>query len=161
MFINAKGLAARFSPRGWPWGLYSCAPAGVPAMKSRGGRLLTAIGALLIASAALFAHHGSAAYDMTKLVTVQGTVTGYEFVQPHVLIHLDVKGDNGNTEKWLGESNTPNIVARSGWSRNSLKPGDQITMVGYRAKNGARDLRLEKVILPNGQELNSHWGGVY
>lgn len=70
------------------------------------------------------AHHGSAAYDMTKLVTVQGTVTGYEFVQPHVLIYLDVKGDKGNIEKWLGESNTPNIVAISGWSRNSLKPGD-------------------------------------
>ena len=117
--------------------------------------------ALLAASGITFAHHGSAAYDMTKLVTVQGTVTGYEFVQPHVLVYLDVKDNNGNIEKWLGESNTPNIVARSGWTRNSLKPGDQITMVGYRAKNGARDLRLEKVILPNGQELNSHWGGVY
>jgi hypothetical protein len=130
-------------------------------VKPRRFVLLAAAAGLAAASGTTLAHHGSAAYDMTKLVTVQGTVTGYEFVQPHVLIHLDVKGDNGNTEKWLGESNTPNIVARSGWSRNSLKPGDQITMVGYRAKNGARDLRLEKVILPNGQELNSHWGGVY
>jgi len=123
--------------------------------------LLAVAAAVLAAPATILAHHGSAAYDMTKLVTVQGTVTGYEFVQPHVLVYLDVKDNNGNIEKWLGESNTPNIVARSGWTRNSLKPGDQITMVGYRAKNGARDLRLEKVILSNGQELNSHWGGVY
>ena len=130
-------------------------------MKSTRFVLCTAAAAVLAAPATILAHHGSAAYDMTKLVTVQGTVTGYEFVQPHVLVYLDVKDNNGNIEKWLGESNTPNIVARSGWTRNSLKPGDQITMVGYRAKNGARDLRLEKVILSNGQELNSHWGGVY
>jgi DNA/RNA endonuclease YhcR with UshA esterase domain len=117
--------------------------------------------ALLIAPAAARAHHGTAGYDLTQLVTVQGTVTGYEFVQPHVEIYLDVKDGNGNIEKWLGESNTPNILARGGWSRNSLKPGDKITMVGYRAKSGAKNLRLDKVILPNGQELNSHWGGVY
>lgn len=117
--------------------------------------------ALLGASEVSFAHHGSAAYDMTKTVTVQGTVTDYQFVQPHVEVFIDVKGEDGNIEKWQGESNTPNIVARGGWTAKSLKPGDKITMVGYQAKSGAKNLRLEKIILANGQELSSHWGGVY
>ena len=116
---------------------------------------------LLAVSGATFAHHGSAAYDMTKTVTVQGTVTDYQFVQPHVEVFIDVKNDNGQIEKWQGESNTPNIVARGGWTAKSLKAGDRITMVGYQAKSGAKNLRLDKVILPNGEELSSHWGGVY
>jgi hypothetical protein len=116
---------------------------------------------LLAASGITFAHHGSAAYEMTKTVTVQGTVTDYQFVQPHVEIFIDVKGENGAVEKWQGESNTPNILARGGWSPKSLKLGDRITMVGYQAKSGAKNLRLDKIILPNGQELSSHWGGVY
>jgi hypothetical protein len=123
--------------------------------------VLFAVASLLAASGTTLAHHGSAAYDMSKTVTVQGTVTDYRFVQPHVEIFVDVKGENGNVEKWQGESNTPNILARGGWSPKSLKPGDQITMVGYQVKSGAKNLRLDKVILPSGQELNSHWGGVY
>ena len=69
--------------------------------------------------------------------------------------------DKGSVEKWRAEVNTPNILARGGWNKNSLKSGDQITVVGYRAKNGSNMLRVQKVVLSNGQELDAHWGGVY
>jgi Family of unknown function (DUF6152) len=116
---------------------------------------------LLMDSSLMLAHHGAAAYDMAKLTTVKGTVTDYEFVNPHVEINIEVKDDKGSVEKWRAEVNTPNILARGGWNKNSLKSGDQITVVGYRAKNGLNMLRVQKVVLSNGQELDAHWGGVY
>jgi hypothetical protein len=101
-----------------------------------------------------FAHHGSAGYDTTKLVTIKGTVTQFHFSNPHVEISLDVKKDDGSVENWQGEMNSPNILSRaSGWNRNTLKPRDQVILVGYRAKNGLKILRLEKVSLADGTEL--------
>ena len=101
-----------------------------------------------------FAHHGSAGYDTTKLVTIKGTVTDFHFSNPHVEISLDVKKDDGGVENWQGEMNSPNILSRaSGWNRNTLKPHDQVILVGYRAKNGLKILRLEKVSLADGTEL--------
>jgi hypothetical protein len=111
--------------------------------------------ALFLLSAMLtFAHHGSAGYDTTKLVTIKGTVTDFHFSNPHVEISLDVKKDDGSVENWQGELNSPNILARAaGWKRNTLKPLDEVILVGYRAKNGLRILRLEKVSLADGTEL--------
>jgi len=101
-----------------------------------------------------FAHHGSAGYDATKLVTIKGTVTDFHFSNPHVEISLDVKKDDGGVENWQGEMNSPNILSRaSGWNGNTLKPHDQVILVGYRAKNGLKILRLEKVSLSAGTEL--------
>jgi len=64
------------------------------------------------------------------------------------------KDDKGKIEKWLGEANSPNVLSRHGWSKEIIKPGDQITVIGYRAKNGSTTLRLQKVVLPDGQELD-------
>jgi hypothetical protein len=101
-----------------------------------------------------FAHHGSAGYDTSKLVAIKGTVTDFHFSNPHVEISLDVKKDDGSVENWQGELNSPNILSRaSGWNRNTLKPRDQVILVGYRAKNGLKILRLEKVSLADGTEL--------
>jgi Family of unknown function (DUF6152) len=110
---------------------------------------------LLVVSGPMFAHHGSAAYETTKKTTVKGTVTNFEFINPHTEIDLDVKDDNNNVEKWRAEAGSPNLLARWGWSKNCLKPGDEITVVGYRAKNGSKILRSLKVTLPNGQEVNA------
>lgn len=85
---------------------------------------------LLMVSGPMLAHHGTAAYDTTKSVTVQGTVTEFQFVNPHVEIYFDVKGDKGNVEKWQAEATSPNHLARAGWTKNTLKPGDQITATG-------------------------------
>ena len=100
------------------------------------------------------AHHGDAGYDVTKLVTVKGTVTEFHFANPHIEIFIDVKKEDHSVEKWHGELNSPNLVARMvGWNGKTLKPGDEIVLVGYRAKNGLNVLRLEKVSSSNGTEL--------
>ena len=102
----------------------------------------------------LLAHHGDAGYDTSKLVTVKGTVTDFQFINPHVEISLDVKNEDGAVENWQGEMNSPNILARaSGWNKNTLKPGDQIILEGHRAKNGLKVIRVEKVSLADGTEL--------
>jgi len=101
-----------------------------------------------------FAHHGDAGYDTTKLVTVKGTVTEFHFQNPHIEIFIDVKTEDRSIEKWHGELNSPNLVARmAGWNGKTLKAGDEIVLVGYRAKNGLNVLRLEKVLLSNGTEI--------
>jgi hypothetical protein len=114
--------------------------------------LLTLCGLAISSSA--FAHHGDAGYDTSKLVTVKGTVTEFHFQNPHIEIFIDVKKEDASIEKWHGELNSPNLVARmAGWNGKTLKPGDEIVITGYRAKNGLNVLRLEKVSLSNGTEL--------
>ena len=108
---------------------------------------------LLTVSVPVFAHHGRAGYDSTKLSTVKGTVSAVEFVNPHVQVHLDVKGSHGEVEKWLVEGTSPNMLVREGWEKNTVKPGDEITATGHPAKDGTKALRIEKLVLPSGQEL--------
>jgi hypothetical protein len=105
-------------------------------------------------TAPLQAHHGEANYDTDKTVSVKGTVTDFEFVNPHVLISLDVKNDKGEIEKWVGEARSPAMLARyGGWDKNTIKVGDAITFYGHRTKNGTPFMRLEKVVLPDGKEM--------
>ena len=108
----------------------------------------------LLLALPLFAHHGDAGYDTSKMVSVKGTVTDYQFINPHVEISLDVKGEDGSAESWQAEMNGPSILARaSGWNKNTLKPGQEIIVEGHRAKNGLKVIRVEKVSLPDGTEL--------
>ena len=100
------------------------------------------------------AHHGTAGYDMEKSLTLKGVVVSYEFINPHAEVRVAVTDENGHTVKWLAETNNPNRLARRGWNRNTLKPGDVITIVGNPVKSGAPDLRLTKVVLANGAELD-------
>jgi hypothetical protein len=102
----------------------------------------------------IYAHHGTAAYDMTKSLTLKGVVTSYEFVNPHAEIRVAVTDENGRTVNWLAETNNPNRLARRGWNRNLLKTGDAITIVGNPVKSGAPNLRLTKVVLADGRELD-------
>jgi hypothetical protein len=112
------------------------------------------LASVFIVSGPVFAHHGTAAYETTKLTTVKGTATEFKFINPHVEITVEVKDDKGKIEKWLGEANSPNVLSRHGWSKEIIKPGDQITVIGYRAKNGSYTLRLQKVVLSDGRELD-------
>jgi hypothetical protein len=109
---------------------------------------------LLTVSSHVFAHHGTAAYDSTKLTTVKGTVTEFQFINPHVLITIEAKDDKGKVETWVGEANSPNVLTRHGWDRDIIKKGDQVSIIGNRPKNGEKALRLQKVVLANGQELD-------
>jgi len=123
-------------------------------MKAQVLRLAGVFAILLIIPIAVSAHHGTSAYDTTKLTTVKGTVTDFQFNNPHVMISVEAKDDKGKVETWITEANSPNVLTRHGWNRDIIKKGDQITIIGNRPKNGAKTLRLQKVILSDGQELD-------
>jgi hypothetical protein len=111
-----------------------------------------AIGLLLV-SAPAFSHHGRSNYDVTDTLTVKGIVTEFEWENPHALIHFDVTGENGKVEKWTGETNSPNTLSRQGWSRNTVKIGDQITLVGHRVKGGSNYINFSKITFADGRVL--------
>jgi Family of unknown function (DUF6152) len=115
---------------------------------------LTIMLAALIVSAPVLAHHGETNYDTDKLVSVKATVTDFQFINPHVQIFLDAKNEKGEVEKWTCEARSPAMLVRNGdWDKNTLKPGDTITAIGFQSKNGARILRLKKIVLADGKEL--------
>jgi hypothetical protein len=109
---------------------------------------------LLLIQATAFAHHGVSAYDVTKETTLKGVVTSFDFINPHSELRLDVTDESGRTVHWLCEAGSLNFLVRRGWNRNLLKPGDEITVMGNVAKSGAPNLRLTKVVLPGGKELD-------
>lgn len=114
---------------------------------------LIALSILFVVSGSAFAHHGGAAYDSAKMVTVTGTVTDFQFVNPHVLITMAVKDPaTGKIEKWEGELTSPNHLARAGWTKSTIKPGDEVTMTGSALKSGAMAMAIRKV-MRNGQEV--------
>jgi hypothetical protein len=124
------------------------------ALKAKPFVLVALLVSLFSISGSAFAHHGTANYDMTKVVTVKGTVTDFQFVNPHTLILFDVKNDQGVIEHWQAEATSPNHLVRAGWSKDIIKSGDQITVSGFRAKNGSTVMRFQKMVLANGQEIS-------
>jgi hypothetical protein len=114
--------------------------------------LIGAIG-ILVLSTPVLAHHGRSNYDVTSAATVKGTVTDFEWTNPHALIHLDVMGENGNVEKWIAETNSPNTLSRQGWNKNTVKVGDQVTLVGHRVKGGGNYINFSKIAWPDGRVL--------
>ena len=114
--------------------------------------LLAAIVALVAFSAPLEAHHGSSVYD-TKLTTYKGTVTDFQFMNPHSEVWFDVQAPDGKVEKWTGEAPSLTTMARLGWTKTIFKAGDQVTFTGNVAKSGAKIMRLRKVIFPSGKEM--------
>jgi hypothetical protein len=102
---------------------------------------------ILTAPPALLAHHGSAMYDETKTVMVKGVVTEWVWANPHCLLEMDVKNDQGESVHWTAEvSNPPDMMAR-GWSRKMFKPGDEVTVWMIVAKNGDPIGRIERIIV--------------
>jgi uncharacterized protein DUF6152 len=125
-------------------------------MNKSAARLTLLLLGVLFVSGPLLAHHGEANYDTTTVVSVKGTVTDFQFINPHVQISLDVKNDKGEIEKWVGEARSPSMLGRiGGWDKNTIKVGDVITASGHRTKNGANFLRLIKVVLPDGREMGN------
>ena len=109
------------------------------------------VGALLL-SASLSAHH-SWPVSYSKMVTVKGTVTALSWENPHPMISLDVRGNDGKTEKWSVGGPAITRMEASGWTRNTLKIGDVITGIGYQFADGQKIIRLEKVVMADGKEL--------
>ena len=115
------------------------------------------VGVMTIASVA-FAHHGTANYDTSKTVTVKGTVTDFQFINPHVLISMDGKDEGGKLQKWSGELTSPNRLSRGGWTKSSIKLGDTLTISGYPTKSGTPEIWIQKVVLGSGEELPTGGG---
>jgi hypothetical protein len=114
---------------------------------------MVALGFLLILSVPALAHHGTAAYDTSQTVTVKATMTQFDFTNPHCQLFFDVTNDKGQTEKWQGELTAPNKLARAGWTKYTLKPGDSVTVSGYISKTGAHSIWIRNLIGPDGKTL--------
>jgi len=126
-------------------------------MKNRLMLLTLAAGVLLVPSLVI-AHHGQAAYDVTQSVTIKGTVSNFKFTNPHCIVSLDVKDDKGQKQDWQGELTSPNHLVRAGWAAQTFKPGDEVTLTGFRAKTGANSMWITKVVLGNGEEMKTGGG---
>jgi hypothetical protein len=115
-------------------------------------RLFACVAGCLLLSICLWAHHGQAGYNTTEKVTVNGTLTDFKFVNPHSIVSIDAKDEQGATQAWQGELTSPNHLIRAGWEATTLKPGDKVTMTGYRAKSGANSMWITSISV-NGEEL--------
>ena len=107
---------------------------------------------LMVVSLPLSAHHGAAEYDNTKTISLQGTVTALQYLNPHALILFTVKDDKGQAADWTAELQSPNLLSRRGWSRSTLKPGDQVVITGHPVKNGVKAMTGQKVVFTDGRE---------
>jgi hypothetical protein len=110
---------------------------------------------LLLVSGPVLAHHGTNLYDMMKTTTLKGTLTKFEWGNPHNQIYFDVTDDKGVVEHWNVETEPPAVMSERGWTRKALNPGDRITVYLNAAKNGATVGILQKVVLDNGKELTA------
>jgi hypothetical protein len=109
--------------------------------------------AFLSAAPSLLAHHGVPAFDMSKVVTIKGTVIDYQLINPHMQMRVKVIGDDGNSVEWLVESVSALMLMRVGFARDTFKPGDAITVVGHANKDGRPAMVLVKFILLDGREM--------
>ncbi len=121
-------------------------------------KLAVIVGTLLLVGLMLplqpvVAHHGNSEFDSTKEITLKGTITTFEFLNPHAEIVLEVKNDQGTVEKWHLELGSPNSMRRNGWNRNTVKAGMDVTVKGYPNKHGSKNLFLQKLVLPDGKEI--------
>jgi hypothetical protein len=108
---------------------------------------------LLSAAVPLSAHH-QWPVSRAKLVTVKGTVTEFVWSNPHPMITVTVQADGGQTEKWLIGGPAITRMEASGWTRTTVKTGDVITGTGYQFADGQKIVRLERVVLADGREIN-------
>jgi hypothetical protein len=116
--------------------------------------LFVLVGVFTVAVPA-FAHHGNAAYEYEKTITLKGTVTSWLWSNPHCLLKFDVKDEKGDVQHWVTEASSPVDMLRIGWSNSALKPGDEITIDLMPTKNSAFVGRIRQVTLSDGTILKA------
>ncbi len=121
-------------------------------MRNRSAVIFVLTLGLWINSLPLFAHHGNAAYDYEKTITIKGTVTQWIFANPHSLVKVDVTDEKGSVQHWVLEGNAASI-SDVGWHKTTLKPGDALTFDLMPSKNAALIGRIRRVLRPDGTVL--------
>jgi Family of unknown function (DUF6152) len=106
---------------------------------------------VLAMSMPLFAHHGTAVFDTSKTITLKGSITEWDWSNPHCLLQFDVKNENGQPVHWIAETQNPAEMVSLGWGKTSFKPGDEVTVTLVAAKNGRPYGRIALVQLPDGK----------
>jgi hypothetical protein len=123
-------------------------------MKTRSSVVLAAGFGLILAAVPVFAHHSFAAqYDRSKPNTITGTVTKIEWINPHARFYIDVKDNSGNFVRWEVELGAPAQLMRRGWTRDSLKVGESVTVNGFLAKDGSNLTNAQTVTLSDGRKV--------
>ena len=112
--------------------------------------------ALACAAPTAQAHHSFAVYfDSSKEVTITGKVTAFRFTNPHGTIVLNVTDDQGRVREWRAETNAPVVLQRRGWTRHSVKPGDEVTIDGWQSRDGKPYLRLRRAVHADGRLIGT------
>ena len=121
----------------------------------RSAAIVMVVFALVSVAVPLSAHH-IWPVSRNDLITVKGTVAGFTWANPHPMIALDVRTDDGKMERWSVGGPALNRMEANGWTRTTVKPGDVITGIGYQFADGQKIIRLERVILPDGKEMKAY-----
>jgi len=122
-------------------------------MKYRRVALLVMFVGLLTLSTPIFAHHGAASFDTSKKLTVKGTVVEWFWANPHCFLRFDVKGEDGQPVQWVVETQSGPNITPLGYSKQTFRPGDEVTVTLEPVRNGRPLGRLLSVVLPNGKKL--------
>ena len=110
--------------------------------------------AVVLPGAQTSAHHSFAVHFIAdEIVQVKGTVTTFRFSNPHGMLTFNSVDEAGNTVEWRAETNSPNILRRRGWDRDSFKPGDEVTVEGYPARDGTSYMRISRAVFADGRVL--------